>query len=137
MLQTREKTTLRMEEIANETTDKGLLSKIYKQYIQLNTREANNSIKKWGKDLNRYFSKEDIQMANKHIRRGPTLLIFRENTNQNYNEISPTCQNGHNESQQTINAGEGTDLREPSCTIGGKVYGYSHYGRWYGDAFKN
>ena len=53
MLQTGEKTTLRMEEIANETTDKGLLSKIYKQYIQLNTREANNSIKKWGKDLNR------------------------------------------------------------------------------------
>jgi len=59
--------------IANETTDKGLLSKIYKQYIQLNTRKANNSIKKWGKYLNRYFSKEDIQM-----KRGPSSLIFRE-----------------------------------------------------------
>ena len=117
--------------------NKGLNSIVYKQLIQLNTRKTNNPIKKWEKDLSRHFSKEDIWLANTWKDAQHCSLLKKCKSKLQWVITSHWSERPSSKSLQTINAGEGAKKRKHSCTVGGNINWYSHYGKVYEDSFEN
>ena len=119
--------------MAHNVISKGLESKIYRQVIQLS-----NQNKQTTQTKNGHFSKEDIRwLTNTWKDAQHHSLIEKCKSKLQWNITSHWSEWPSSKSLQTINAGKGVEKRECSCTIGGNVNCYPHYGRWYGDSLKN